>query len=440
MREAQRVAYTGARQPNAFTAFTKHNARIDMLDVLQKEDTGSVKLQLLNYKQVDPKLASVKFRPRKLKVALYSPHAVDRWCPEGLLTRGLGGSESSVAYLARELAKRSVAVEVYTPHTDGEGKVTLWSGEHDGQEFGVVQKDLVRMSEARKADVIIACRSPYLVRENAQVWNGRPVYCWHQDNGYGNPWLWSPELANAHAGHMHVSDWARKSLMGELMTAQKASGGTVELDPTLHHVLGNGVPIECLKDWDKIERLPHRVIYCSDPTRGLEELLDCWPRVREAVPDAQLVLNLGFGVMLALNAATPGSPVAHRISQIKDRCAKMADLGVVYTGWAPQGEVLYAMKTSAVYAYPGGPMPEGFGVALAQAEACGCEVLCPKVGAPFEILNAPIEWSVQALVEALTTASRSAERRWEVANQTVSKHGWPVVAERFLKLLHTEYA
>ena len=410
------------------TEFTKGNSRIDLTDVLQAADQAH--LQLMAFTQNDPRIAQVKVRPRKLKVALYSPHAVDRWVPESLLTRGLGGSESSVAYLARELSKRHVEVTTFTPQTGGDGAMSLWSGTHEGSEFAVLQKDLTHMAQAREADVIVTCRAPYLIRENAEVWDGKTVWCWHQDNGYGNPWLWSPEVAVKHTGHLHVSEWAMRGLMGELL-------GAATSDPAalgVHKVLGNGVPLDCTQGWAQYTRNPHRVAYVSDPTRGLEQLLDLWPKVRESVPDAELVINMGFGVMLALKADLPGSPVAHRISKMKDRCAAMASDGVAYTGWAPQAEVLAMLKTAGVYAYPGGPMPEGFGVALVQAQACGCEVVCASTGALPDVLVEHRPFSLEALIEALLHP-RPEPERMHVAQQVLLRHAWPVVAERFLELV-----
>ncbi|TAL42333.1 MAG: glycosyltransferase [Salinibacterium sp.] len=414
--------------------------RIDTEDALR--EAGAIRLQLLSAEQVKKNHLRVKTRPAVLpSFAFYSPAAVEKWIPQNLLVKGLGGSESSLAHLARELAVRGHPVETYTPHPAGSGAFSLWTNEPGEQEFCVVQKDFVLMHEAASADVIITCRAPYLAREMREVWEGKPVFCWHQDNGYGNPWLWSKEVIEMQE-HLHVSEWARKGLLREGYTGVTADkpwdGPMPELSTETyarHHLLGNGIPMNCLSNWDKVTRDPYRVIYASDPTRGLEELLEIWPRVKEAVPQASLYICGAYLVMLSLKQGAPGMPVMERVERITKRMDELAPLGVTCGGWQPQAVLLEAFKASGVYAYPGGPMPEGFGVSLVQAQACGCEVVCKEAGALPDVLhNHHVEWSLDNLVEALKEPM-STELRRDIAEKAVSRHGWQSVTDRFLSFV-----
>lgn len=414
--------------------------RIELQDALNHGMTHEGK-QILKYEQRGPKKAYVKTRlvSRGLGIAFYCPSAVEQWTPQALEGYGLGGSESSVAYLARELGKLGRRVEVYTPHPTG-STLSLWSGTHRDVDFSVVQKDYSLVNDVPDSWHIIACRAPYLAREQLAGWKMTPekalerIWCWHQDNGYGSPWLWSEDVANRQR-HLHVSYWARLGLL-------KEAGLTDRHAHTAHETLGNGIPPECAEGWGKVERHPHRVIYASDPSRGLEMLLDAWPKIRAQVPDAELHLYCGFKVMLTLKQDKPGMTVVERVESIKKRCESMGELGVKLVGWQPQAVVIEAMKAASLYVYPGGPMPEGFGVSLVQAQACGCEVLCSGEGALPEVLGdgcytlteksaeGIVSVTVPRLLNPLSLGARSG-----TSAGTLELHGWDVVAKRFLKLI-----
>lgn len=136
-------------------------------------------------------------------------------------------------------------------------------------------------------------------------------------------------------------------------------------------------------------------------------------------------------------------PVAQRVQAIEQACKSMGPLGVQTIGWQSQPKVLELMKSSGVYCYPGGPMPEGFGVSMVQAQACGVEVLAPEQGALPEVLGDfysllekredPAEVAKQ-LIERLSV-SISDERRRKASAWTLEQHGWPVVAKRFLSFV-----
>lgn len=421
--------------------FVDAGGLVDLEGALEHADENA--FQILEYTQVTPKLAKVKTRRAKRSIAFYSPAAVETWQPRNIDNIGMGGSESSLVYLARELSKRGHPVEVYTPHHSGkDSNVELWGGSHRGEAFSIIEKDYARMREVSNADFIVTCRAPYLARENKDVWGDKPVFCWHQDNGYGNPWLWSKEVIEMQK-HLHVSEWAMQGLLhegygdiakGVRPNTEPGRGASIALG---HHILGNGVPLECGEGWDKLPRNPHRVIYASDPSRGLEQLLSIWPAVRDAVPDAELYVLGSFKVMVSLKQDAPGLPVLQRVEAIRKAAELMAPMGVKMFGWLPQVSVLTHMKQSSVYCYPGGPMPEGFGVSLAQAAACGCDVIFPDAGALPDVLN-PLQPSetinAELLIRRLKNPHEEAIRKM-VSKQILAKHGWPAVADRFLSFV-----
>lgn len=103
------------------------------------------------------------------------------------------------------------------------------------------------------------------------------------------------------------------------------------------------------------ERHPHRVVFLGrdEPRKGLDVLLEAWPRVLEAVPQAELVV-------MGADRGTPGIRWLGRV------------------GEETKAEML---SSSAVYVAPhtGG---ESFGITLVEAMAAGAAVVASNL-APF---------------------------------------------------------
>lgn len=375
----------------------------------------------------------------RFDVGFYCPHAIEQWWPRSLDDKGLGGSESSVAYLARELFKLGVRVTTYTPH----GDPTVRSVKH-----GIIEKELTVFSPRAMAqhDVLVSCRAPWLARRN-DLPKATQLWVWHQDNHYNNPWTWSPEVDERIALNLHVSQWAKRGLIEECYGALQAKG-----DVLSHIVLGNGIDPSILEGHPTEER-PLRVIFCSDPSRGLAPLIDAWDVVRRDLTTAELHIYCGFRVSYALAQASPGMPQLHQLRALEQKVRQLgADpaSGVKFFDWCTQKQVVAAMKEARIYCYPGGPMPEGYGVSLAQAQAAGCFVLAPKAGALPEVLDeahtlwmgeqTPTEYSASHLGHLISNVLTRARNRHTVPPPRMDKHLWPNVAKRFVKLLEERVA
>ncbi len=362
----------------------------------------------------------VKTRKRTGKrIAFFCPHGTGFWKPGDIETKGLGGSESSVAHLAVALSKRGHKVTTYTAQD---------------QEFGwykgIDQRSATAhmVTEQKNHDILISCRAPWIVRTPGLK---IPVFCWHQDNGYGNAWQWGPEVEAKLTGNLHVSKWARDGLMREAFT----------VEPKGHHVIGNGISsdtIEWMKNVPPPDRVrnPLRVVYASDPLRGLSQLVDLWPEVLKIHPKAELHTFCGWTVTIALAQSRPGAPNYTEMHNIQRKLA--ASPNTTNHDWQSQPVLLNFLATCNVYAYPGGPMPEGYGVSMVQAQASGCEVICKAEGALPEVLGeyATIATTSDEFIRAIGKSMmlpRAEEFRREGSKWTYDNHSWDVVADRFEK-------
>lgn len=380
-------------------------------------------IQLLGLFEVPGGVVAITRKTAKPRITFYAPSACFIWNPTHPDTRGLGGSESAVVYLAREMARRGHPVHLYCPGGQTVGRVHMgvtWYG--------------LNVFDPGSADhgLLIACRAPWVVR-NPEV--KVPVYAWHQDNGYSNQWCWSSEVDALTSGSLHVSAWARDSLMQELVGAP----GTRQPQA----VIGNGV----CEDWvwgllpadRRPARHPRRIIYASDPMRGLGAILALWPRVLEAYPDAELHVYSDFTYAHATARLT--SETLNAIDAMLNQLR--AHKGIFFPGWVAQPALSRAMFEASVYAYPGGSMPEGFGIVLAQAEAAGLVVVGPPAGALPEVLadhrylttervldEPSLAIFGDRLLEALAHPLEESDRQ-RISLQAWARHGWDKVADRF---------
>lgn len=112
----------------------------------------------------------------------------------------------------------------------------------------------------------------------------------------------------------------------------------MDVDSVKDVILGGG---------SKVKRNPHRVIYTSSYDRGCLHLLEIWPEVKKAVPDAILDIYYGWDLFDKFYKGNPSS------MKWKEGMLNMmkAD-GITEHGRIPQHQVAEEMGKSGVWAYP----------------------------------------------------------------------------------------
>jgi glycosyltransferase involved in cell wall biosynthesis len=92
---------------------------------------------------------------------------------------------------------------------------------------------------------------------------------------------------------------------------------------------------------------PYSVGYFSSYDRGLECLLDMWPRIKELVPKATLSVFYGWNAFDKVHAKNPAM-MKWKWQMIR----KMNDVGATEHGRVNHQELAEAMKEIQVWAYP----------------------------------------------------------------------------------------
>jgi len=166
------------------------------------------------------------------------------------------------------------------------------------------------------------------------------------------------------------------------------------------------------------EKVPHRMIWCHTPERGLVHLARQWPGILKKVPDATLTMSYGLERSWETNKWLQDA-IAEDLAQCIAWKHQYAD-SIVDIGRATKDEIRLAQAQSEVMSYPCDAPGPGIVTAFSVMEcaAAGNALLVPALeGLPEEfesiakVLPIPIyepQW-VEDTVEMLTNESLKAD-------------------------------
>lgn len=284
-----------------------------------------------------------------MKFVFVSDSTFEPWDWTNPDTVGIGGSETSHIEMARRLAEAGHQVISYapTPFTgpiDGPGHVTWF------------RCDQINWA-APDVNVWVLYRAPHLADHlpaGATAW----LIC--QDTDYemrGNE-LTAERLAK------FTRIVALCGVHGDYLKAKYPAAKARVC------VSSNGVKAELIRQIaaDPPERNPLRMMYASSPDRGLETLLEIFPRIAEQVEGLELHIYYGFDNIDKVIAHMGEN---HRASKTKKRIAKMFDHpGITYHGRTPQPELLREWFKAGIWCHPSN-FTETSCITCMDAQACG---------------------------------------------------------------------
>ena len=135
----------------------------------------------------------------------------------------------------------------------------------------------------------------------------------------------------------------------------------------------NTTIIDCpvrVQDYEEsLEKISHRMIFCSVPDRGLAILADAYPRIKNAIPDTSLVITSDYRLW--------GSHGANNERFIQ---RFMGMDGVKFLGAIPRREMVREQLLAEVQAYPC-LYQELFAIAVAECQVAGAYPVTSSYGA-----------------------------------------------------------
>lgn len=288
----------------------------------------------------------------KESLAIVCPPSAVQFGPDSLKD-GIGGSEEAVILLAPELAKQNYYTDVFA---DGPGSGTVGV---NGAAYRWYEHDALRGE--LKYDHLIHWRSLRGLEEK-------------YENGKQYLWLHDIQMPAAWKKH-HIENVDKVFFLSKY---HREITSWVPDDKAV--ITRNGISLDWCKD---PQNDPKRVIYASNPTRGLEVLLDIWPRIHEKT---RAILHIFYGFPKWHTQMISNSP--REIENMRRIQSKiMRTPGLVDHGMVGQMELAEQYAKAGVCAYPA-TFGEISCISMMKAQAMGAVPITAKFGA----LDETVQW------------------------------------------------
>lgn len=284
-----------------------------------------------------------------MKYIFASERTFESWDYRNPDTQGIGGSETSHIEMAQRLAVRGHEVKSYAP--------VDFDGVQENE--GVLWQKIEDCDYSEECDVWVIYRAPQLIDmlpEGATIWLiCQDVDYKHRERGLNNDRLTKltrlVALCGEHARHLR-DNWPLQFIKKVCQSS-------------------NGIKAELIEQVERenLSRNPKRLMYASSPDRGMEYLLDIFPRAKEIVPDLELHLYYGFDNIEKI-IARPGyekSWIAQNAEHLK---TIMNQDGVINHGRTPQPELIRHWFQSGIWCHPSN-FGETSCIVSMEAQACG---------------------------------------------------------------------
>jgi tetratricopeptide (TPR) repeat protein len=260
----------------------------------------------------------------------------------------LGGSESALVYVTRELARLGWDVIVFNS--------CLEPKDCDGVRYRPLS-EFPGFAATQRTDVFVSQRywQPFLTNIRA----GATVY-WVQD-AHDQPFVQGVRGAERRIDRIFsISEWQTRMF-------ESAFG----LPRSKFFVTRNGFSPDLFSE-NGVTRQPCRLAYASTPFRGLDVLLEVFPEIRRAVPDAELHLFTSmavYGVSKDEDASQYGALYEHAQQP-----------GVQLRGGISQQALARELQACSLMVYPN-HFAETSCIAAIEAQAAGLPVVTSALGA-----------------------------------------------------------
>ena len=309
-------------------------------------------------------------------------------CYDGttLSKRGLGGSESAVILMSKELAKIGFSVTVYNDCTSDDTKPGVYDG--------VTYRPLKSVeTDAPDYDVMIGSRSvaafaPAYMKERFKTFSYVPDFTRFQQN-IKHKILWMHDTFCD--GDDLIEPFLLDGLINEVFVLSD-----FHLDYVTNCDHGKKRMFEVLKRYmfqtrngigamnpgwiDIKDKDPNLFVYNSSLTKGMVPLVnDIWPKVKAQAPDAKLIVIGGF--YRFREGHTPDQQELDWREMVKRN--ENAGLDITFTGVIPQQEISDILRKASYMIYPCA-FPETFGISTLEALAHNVPIITCNFGAEEE--------------------------------------------------------
>jgi len=303
-----------------------------------------------------------------MKFVFISEATFEPWDWTNPDSKGIGGSETSHIEMAQRLARLGHDVTSFAPtHNRGDYLIdpagVRWFNFEDAaaqvKEYGsFIHDDAIH----------VIYRAPNLIDF---VPEGAPCWLICQDVDYNRPGCTlTPERLAKLTRLVALCETQAEYFRTKYPTARVS-------------ISSNGIKRQVIEEIakDPPERNLHRLMYASSPDRGMEYLLEIFPRLRELVPDVELHIYYGFDniekVVAHYGKDSRVGLNAQRLQQLLEQP------GVHYHGRTGQRDLLREWFKAGLWVHPSN-FTETSCITCMDAQACGAIPVTSPVWAVSE--------------------------------------------------------
>jgi len=292
--------------------------------------------------------------------------------PTTLEKYGLGGSESAVIYMARELQNIGFEVTVFNNCIDSRAS----EGVYDGVRY----IDLSRLQETNNhtCDVMIVSRTvePYLERSvqfSKMKSSAKLKVLWLHDTFCAGDNELESLLLNNHIDEVFTLSDFHTSYFSTLDHGKRRN---FEVLKNKIFMTRNGAR-KYIDEVDITQKDKDLFIYNASITKGMLPLVEhIWPRVKQHIPTAKLKVIGGY-YRFRDNAAPDEQEAKFReLIQRED----LQKLDVEFTGVIPQHEIATHLAKASFMIFPGA-FPETFGISSLESLLYNTPLITTRFGA-----------------------------------------------------------
>jgi glycosyltransferase involved in cell wall biosynthesis len=363
-----------------------------------------------------------RWRPRK--IYFWAGNSLEVWTPDNLDKQGIGGSETALVHMARELAALGHEVTVFSNCPDQEGTYDDVMYVH----FEHLTQDALFNGIPVECDIFISSRRVHLFPIKAAK-----KILWMHDTDVGPP---TQDICQKLLQFDHIlalTQWHKANLLINYPF----------LDPGRISVTTNGIDLS--RYHEPPVKIGNRLIYSSSPDRGLSLLLELFPAIKEQVPDVELHVYYGFDNYEAIierngHDSQLQEYARREIAMIREAMANTR--GVIYHGRVGQRELAKAQLASKVAPYPT-HFKETSCITMMENQAAGCTPVTTELAAlpetihhgfllkPPNTAEAYKDAFVKRVVWCLTHEKERAGMAGRGRVEAFKLHSWKRVAEEW---------
>lgn len=291
-------------------------------------------------------------------------------CYDGstLSKQGLGGSESAVILISRELVKVGMDVTVFNNCKDNKSS----PGVYDGVKY-IDNTDAHDHHDVY--DIVIVSRTvvPFITNDWPFVHTAKKRALWLHDTFIEGDELMEDLVVGGKIDHVFtLSDWHTSYIL----TCAHGRKRNYEVLKKSIFQTRNGAVCH-IPEVDISKKDPFHFVYNASATKGMLPLVDdIWPEIKKRLPQAHLTVVGGYYRFREGAAPDEQENTVEQLSKRQD----LKDLGVTFTGVIPQHEIARILADAWMMLYPGA-FPETFGISSLESLLYKTPLVTTRFGA-----------------------------------------------------------